>query len=379
LIAIEGKTSHRSYERKGAKVPIHTVSMFAARQRLVLGQVKVAEKSNEIVAIPKLLDMPAIEGAIVTIDAMGGQRDIAQKIVGRNADYVLALKGNHGSLREDVDVLVADQKVKHFNDTTIGRHETVDADHGRIETRTTTVIHDVAWVQERNNWLGLKAVALWEAPVRPAIRSSARHATTVSVRRRPRFGSASGECSETRSDGGVTSMVRQIVPRPSCLGLGQLSNCRVLVGARHQNVGSVRLPQGLLLLSRRAIFGNAWSWRLPAAADRTRGSARPRGVFSVATASRPSRRHCQPPVSADRATAANGCPLAPPASVPKMVETQQAVPLLVSVKEARRLIGVGHTRIYALINDGSIETVRVRKRRLIRYSSLQRLAAASDK
>jgi excisionase family DNA binding protein len=72
-------------------------------------------------------------------------------------------------------------------------------------------------------------------------------------------------------------------------------------------------------------------------------------------------------------------PPSPPAPVPKMVETQQAVPLLVSVKEARRLIGVGNTRIYALINDGSIETVRVGKRRLIRYSSLQRLAGASDK
>ena len=74
------------------------VSAFAARQRLVLGQVKVAEKSNEIVAIPKLLDMLAIEGAIVTIDAMGCQRDIAQKILDKKADYVLALKGNQGTL-----------------------------------------------------------------------------------------------------------------------------------------------------------------------------------------------------------------------------------------------------------------------------------------
>ena len=86
------------------------VSAFAARQRLVLGQVKVAEKSNEIVAIPKLLDMLAIEGAIVTIDAMGCQRDIAQKIVDKKADYVLALKGNQGTLREDVELFVAEQK-----------------------------------------------------------------------------------------------------------------------------------------------------------------------------------------------------------------------------------------------------------------------------
>src|SRR5437588_1578703 len=85
VIAIDGKTLRRSYQKKGAKAPIHMVSAFAARQRLVLGQVKVADKSNEIVAIPKLLDMLAIEGAIVTIDAIGCQRAIAQKIVDKNA------------------------------------------------------------------------------------------------------------------------------------------------------------------------------------------------------------------------------------------------------------------------------------------------------
>ena len=112
VIAIDGKTSRRSgtKKKKGGKAPIHMVSAFAARQRLVLGQVKVAEKSNEIVAIPKLLDMLAIEGAIVTIDAMGCQRDIAQKILDKKADYVLALKGNQGSLREDVELFVAEQK-----------------------------------------------------------------------------------------------------------------------------------------------------------------------------------------------------------------------------------------------------------------------------
>src|SRR3984957_16119210 len=91
-IAIDGKTVRRSFQKKGAKEPIHVVSAFAARQRLVLGQVKVAEKSNEIVAIPKLLDMMAIEGAVVTIEAIGCQRDIAQKVVDKKADYVLALK-----------------------------------------------------------------------------------------------------------------------------------------------------------------------------------------------------------------------------------------------------------------------------------------------
>src|SRR5438874_11356773 len=162
VIAIDGKTSRRSYQKKGGK-PIHMVSAFATRQRLVLGQVKVAEKSNEIVAIPKLLEMLAIEGAIVTIDAMGCQRDNAQQIIDQKADYVLALKGNQGTLREDVELFAAEQKASGFKDTKVSRHRTVDGDHGRIETRIYTVIHDVAWLQERHHWPGLQAVVMVES------------------------------------------------------------------------------------------------------------------------------------------------------------------------------------------------------------------------
>jgi hypothetical protein len=104
VIAIDGKTVRRSGHKQGARAAIHMVSAFAARQRLVLGQVKVAEKSNEILAIPKLLDMVAIEGAIITTDAIGCQRDIAQKVIDKKADCVLALKGNQGSLRQDVEL-----------------------------------------------------------------------------------------------------------------------------------------------------------------------------------------------------------------------------------------------------------------------------------
>ena len=163
VIAIDGKTLRRSYQKKGAKAPIHMVSAFAARQRLVLGQIKVAEKSNEIVAIPALLDMMMIEGAIVTIDAMGCQRDIAAKILDKKADYVLALKGNQGTLCEDVEVFVAEQKANNFKDTKVSRHETLDGDHGRIETRTYTAIHDVAWLQERHDWPGLQGVVMVES------------------------------------------------------------------------------------------------------------------------------------------------------------------------------------------------------------------------
>ena len=163
VIAIDGKTVRRSFQKKGAKAPIHMVSAFAARQRLVLGQVKVAEKSNEIVAIPALLDMLAIEGAIVSIDAIGCQRDIAEKIIAKKADYVLALKGNQGTLRGDVELFAAEQKANGFKDTHVSRHQTVDGDHGRIETRTYTAFHDIAWLKQRHAWPGLNGIVMVES------------------------------------------------------------------------------------------------------------------------------------------------------------------------------------------------------------------------
>ena len=160
VIAIDGKMVRRSGQKRKGQAPIHIVSAFAARQRLVLGQVKVAEKSNEITAIPKLLDLLVIEGAIITIDAMGCQREIAQKIMAKKADDLLALKGNQGTLREDAELLVAEQKAARFKHTTVSRARTVDGDHGRIETRTITVIHDAAWLRERHDWPGLNAVVI---------------------------------------------------------------------------------------------------------------------------------------------------------------------------------------------------------------------------
>lgn len=163
VIAIDGKTSRGSGRKTRDKAPIHIVSAFAARQRLVLGQLKVAEKTNEIVAIPRLLDMLNVEGAVVTIDAMGCQSAIARKIIDRKADYVLALKGNQGTLRQDAEVFVEEQIARDFKDTTISRHQSVDGDHGRIEIRTTTVIHDIDWLRERHGWPGLQAVAIVES------------------------------------------------------------------------------------------------------------------------------------------------------------------------------------------------------------------------
>jgi len=162
VIAIDGKTSRRSGSKSGLK-PLHTVSAFAARQRLVLGQVSVDDKSNEITAIPALLDLLAIEGCVVTIDAMGTQKEIAEKIIDKNADYVLALKGNQGSLREDVEIFAREQQARNFADTTISQSETTDGEHGRIVTRKTTVFHDIEWLRQRHpKWKGLNAIVMVE-------------------------------------------------------------------------------------------------------------------------------------------------------------------------------------------------------------------------
>ena len=158
VVAVDGKTVRRSKSK--TDLPIHMVSAFAARHRLVLGQVQVGDKANEIVAIPKLLDMLDIQGAVVTIDAMGCQRDIAQKINDKKADYILALKGNQGTLLQDVELFVREQKANNFKDTTVSQHQTVDADHGRIETRDITVIHNVDWLQDRHHWPALMAVVV---------------------------------------------------------------------------------------------------------------------------------------------------------------------------------------------------------------------------
>jgi predicted transposase YbfD/YdcC len=107
--------------------------------------------------------MLVVEGAIITIDAMGCQRAIAQKIIGKKADYVFGLKGNQGSLRDDVDLFIAELKAKDFADTTISRGQTIDADNGRIETRTTTVIHGVDWLRKRHIWPDLNAIAMVES------------------------------------------------------------------------------------------------------------------------------------------------------------------------------------------------------------------------
>jgi predicted transposase YbfD/YdcC len=141
VIAIDGKTSRRSHDRAKDRAPLHMVSAWACRQRLVLGQEAVDVKSNEIIAIPLLLERLELTGALVTIDAMGTQVKIAETIVRRGGDYLLALKENRPVLCADVETFFADPAAEGCES-----FETTDADHGRIEHRRHVVCHNVDWL-----------------------------------------------------------------------------------------------------------------------------------------------------------------------------------------------------------------------------------------
>lgn len=136
IIAIDGKQLRRSFDRASSKAAIHMVSAWAKTNRLVLGQLKVAEKSNEITAIPKLLDMLEIAGCIVTIDAMGCQKDIAAKIIDKEADYVLALKANQGKLYQDTELFFRVATQLKFNKINHKVLHTKEYSHGREEVRS---------------------------------------------------------------------------------------------------------------------------------------------------------------------------------------------------------------------------------------------------
>jgi predicted transposase YbfD/YdcC len=153
VVAIDGKLLRRSFDRASGKSPLHMVSAWGCEQRLVLAQIATDAKSNEITAVPELLKMLSLKGAIVTTDALNCQRVIAQQIVEQGGDYALALKGNQGTLHDDVSTYLDDPASK---TTTVA--PTVDADHGRIETRTATVSTDIGWLQEDHRWPGLTAI-----------------------------------------------------------------------------------------------------------------------------------------------------------------------------------------------------------------------------
>lgn len=163
LIAIDGKTLRGAYERGGRTSMIHMVSAWASSNRLVLGQRKVEEKSNEITAIPELLKLLDLKGAVVTIDAMGTQKQIAHQIVAQQGDYVLALKGNQGNLHEDVKQLFESALAQQFKGIDHEYHVTFDRGHGRWEQRRYWVMGQTQYLLGAEQWAGLSSIGCVEA------------------------------------------------------------------------------------------------------------------------------------------------------------------------------------------------------------------------
>ncbi|MCL1494254.1 MAG: ISAs1 family transposase [Pseudanabaena sp. Salubria-1] len=160
VVAIDGKTLKHSYDRGADKGAIHMVSAWASANRLVLGQSKVNEKSNEITAIPELLKLLDINGCIVTIDAMGCQKEIASQIIEQGADYVLALKGNQGGLFEDVQWLFQQAINTDFVDVDHDFCQSIDKGHGRLEIRRCWTLSNLDYLTQLPLWSGLQTIAL---------------------------------------------------------------------------------------------------------------------------------------------------------------------------------------------------------------------------
>lgn len=161
VVAIDGKTMRGTADRSNAKRAVHIVSAWCSSDKLVLGQVKTDEKSNEITAIPELLDLLFIKGAIVTIDAMGCQKDIATKIVKeKKADYVLSLKDNHETLKSEVEEYFKDAEKANFKDDKILQYSTLEKGHGRVEERLYYYSTDINWMEARKDWTKLTGIGM---------------------------------------------------------------------------------------------------------------------------------------------------------------------------------------------------------------------------
>lgn len=163
VVAIDGKTLCGTYTTKDPHSALHMVSAWASKNNLILGQIKTEKKSNEITAIPKLLDMIDVQNCTITIDAMGCQKEIAKKIIQNKANYVLALKGNQGTLKEDVELFFQDGIKTDFKNLNYNYYSSTEKSHGRIETRNVYVVNEINWLDEKKAWDSLSTIIMVEA------------------------------------------------------------------------------------------------------------------------------------------------------------------------------------------------------------------------
>jgi predicted transposase YbfD/YdcC len=163
LVAIDGKTLRQSFDGATGKRALHLVNAWIADNRLTLGQLATEEKSNEITTIPRLLDLLELRGATVSVDAMGCQREVAEKVIERGADYVMGLKGNQGTAHREVIEFFDNARATGFRDTPHTFHETTDgSEHGRVEVRRVWASQELSWFQDIKKWAGLRSIVMVE-------------------------------------------------------------------------------------------------------------------------------------------------------------------------------------------------------------------------
>ena len=253
VVAIDGKTHRGSYDKGIGKSAIHMVSAWASEVGIVLGQLKTDDKSNEITAIPELIKALVLEGTIVTTDAMGCQKKITHTIIDGKADYVIQVKENHPNLHDDISLF--------FQDTTNGNidfFETIDSEHGRIETRQYFISDNIDWLQGKHMWAGLKTIvmAIRHRDVNDAlseeksyyISSLEKHAPTISNAIRNHWGIENG--------------------LHWCLDISfREDHCRVRKDHAPENLGILRHMAINLLKQEKSLKGGIQTKRLKAAWD----------------------------------------------------------------------------------------------------------------
>ena len=258
VVSIDGKCLRRSHDKSKDKSAIYMVSAWASANKLVLGQVKTDEKSNEITAIPKLLRVLEIEGCIVTIDAAGCQKNIAAQIRSQGGDYLLALKGNQGNLRDYVEDYFTAAIENDFNDVPHDYFETICAGHGRVEVRRHYTIDQFGDFPGKNAWKDLHTIGMVE---------SERHiGDEISIERRYYITSlpsnAEQFASSVRAHWGVENGLHW------CLDVGfREDDCRVRQGHASENFAVIRHIAMNLLKQEKSFKGGLKAKRLKSGWD----------------------------------------------------------------------------------------------------------------
>lgn len=258
VIAIDGKTLRRSHDKSNDKKAIHMVSAWASSNQVILGQLKTDEKSNEITAIPQLLKLLDISGCIITIDAMGTQKKITETIINNGGDYVLALKDNHKNLHNDTVLFFDQQEKMQKEGFTFDEHETIDADHGRIETRKYTITSASGWLQGKENWVGLKCIGMVESirEIDGKCSYEKRYYISSLDCNAEKFGNA------VRRHWGIENSVHWVLDIAF-----REDESRIRKGAAPENFGAIRHIALNLLRNNKSFKGSIKSKRLNAAMD----------------------------------------------------------------------------------------------------------------